>query len=46
MQDIAGIKLANILEIKNAPEGFTAWATQHGAVSIESDEQWEALLDK
>jgi Pentapeptide repeats (8 copies) len=45
-REIAGIKLANIFEIKNAPEGFTVWATQHGAVSIESDEQWGALLPK
>ena len=45
-RDIAGIKLANIHGVKNAPQGFAAWATQHGAVSIESDEGWEALQAK
>ena len=45
-QEIASIKLANIFDVKNAPEGFIAWATQHGAVSIESDEEWEALEAK
>jgi hypothetical protein len=42
-QKIRGIKLANIRGVKNAPDGFVAWATQHGAVAIESDEQWTAL---
>lgn len=44
--EIAAMKLTNIFGLKNAPEGFMAWATQHGAVSIESDEQWEALLER
>jgi hypothetical protein len=43
---ISGIKLANILGVKNAPAGFAAWATEHGAVSLESDEQWNALQSK
>ena len=45
-QKISGIKLANIYGAKNAPDGFMAWATQHGAVSIESDDQWNALQVK
>lgn len=45
-RELAGIKLANILDVRNAPEGFIAWATQHGAVSIESEEQWDALTNK
>lgn len=35
-QDIAGIKNANISGVKNAPEGFLAWATSHGALASES----------
>ncbi|MDQ2945475.1 MAG: pentapeptide repeat-containing protein [Acidobacteriota bacterium] len=45
-QKIGGIKLANIRGVKKAPDGFTAWATQHGAVSIESDDEWIALQNK
>ncbi|MGI8743905.1 MAG: pentapeptide repeat-containing protein [Bryobacteraceae bacterium] len=43
---ISGIKLANILGVKNAPDGFIVWATEHGAVAIESDEQWNALQSR
>lgn len=43
---ISGIQLANIRGIKNAPEGFTAWASEHGAVSLESDDEWMALQNK
>lgn len=43
---IANIKLANVFGVKNAPAGFLAWATEHGAVSIESDEASEALEQK
>jgi len=39
-KDIAGIELANVVDVKNAPSGFVEWALQHGAVSIESDEEW------
>jgi hypothetical protein len=45
-QKIGSIKLANIRGVKNAPDGFTAWATQHGAVAIESDDEWTALQNK
>ena len=30
--------------IKNAPAGFLNWAGQNGAVSTESDTEWQALL--
>jgi Pentapeptide repeats (8 copies) len=34
---IADIQNANILGVKNAPEGFLAWARQHGAMQSHSD---------
>jgi len=43
-QKIEGIKLANVFGIKNAPAGFLNWAIQNGAVSTESDTEWQALL--
>jgi uncharacterized protein YjbI with pentapeptide repeats len=41
-QEIAEIKLANVFGVKNAPTGFSEWATKMGAVSIESDAGWLA----
>jgi uncharacterized protein YjbI with pentapeptide repeats len=41
---IADLKLANIFGVKNAPPDFSSWATQKGAVSIESDDEWSKLL--
>ena len=43
-QKIEGIKLANIFGIKDAPPGFLNWAIQTGAISTESDTEWQALL--
>jgi len=43
-QKIEGIKLANVFGIKNAPADFLSWAIQNGAVSTESDTEWQALL--
>jgi uncharacterized protein YjbI with pentapeptide repeats len=43
-QKIEGIKLANVFGIKNAPADFLNWAIQNGAVSTESDAEWQALL--
>ena len=43
-QKIEGIKLANVFGIKNAPADFLNWAIQNGAVSTESDTEWQALL--
>src|SRR5215468_4113915 len=42
-QKIEGIKLANIFGIKDAPPGFLNWAIQNGAISTESDTEWQAL---
>ena len=35
-QRIKSLKGANIRQVRNAPEGFIQWATQHGAVTTES----------
>src|SRR5271165_232464 len=35
-QKIKSVKGANIRQVRNAPEGFIQWATQHGAVTTES----------
>lgn len=45
-QRIASMRLANIWGVKNAPAGFVAFALAHGAVSLNSDAQWEALEAK
>jgi Pentapeptide repeats (9 copies) len=42
---IADLKLANIFGVKNASPDFNSWATQKGAVSIESDEEWSKVLE-
>ena len=43
-QKIEGIKLANVFGIKNAAADFLNWAIQNGAISAESDTEWQALL--
>ena len=43
-QKITDVKLANIFGIKNAPADFLNWAMQNGAVSTETDTEWQALL--
>ena len=35
-QKVKSLKGANIWQVRNAPEGFIQWATQHGAVTMES----------
>jgi hypothetical protein len=40
---IASLKASNPYAVKSAPAGFVEWALKHGAVSIQSDEQWSAL---
>ena len=40
-QHILSIKRANLFGVRNAPAGFLEWATRHGAVQIEKDEDWE-----
>ena len=43
-QKIKAIRLADVHDVKNAPSGFLEWALKNGAVSIESDEAWNAVL--
>jgi len=38
-RDVQNLRNANIYGVKNAPEGFVAWALKHGAVQVESDPQ-------
>jgi hypothetical protein len=38
-RDIRSLKNANIYAVKSPPEGFIAWAKQHGAVQTEPDPQ-------
>ena len=45
-QEISAIKLANVYNVRNAPEGFIKWALSEGAVAIESDDDWYAKLNK
>ena len=35
-QAIKSIRMANIYQVRNAPEGFTAWATKMGAIETNS----------
>jgi uncharacterized protein YjbI with pentapeptide repeats len=37
--DVLNLKNANIFGVKNAPEGFVAYALKRGAIQIESDNQ-------
>jgi hypothetical protein len=36
-RNIASLKNTNLFGVKNPPEGFVAWAKQHGAVQTQSD---------
>jgi hypothetical protein len=36
-QQIAGLKAANIFGVRNAPEGFVAWALRNGAIQTAQD---------
>jgi hypothetical protein len=38
-QGINAIDSANVYGVRNAPNGFLAWARQHGAISVPSDEK-------
>ena len=38
---IRSIKGANMYGLHDPPAGFVDWATKHGAVQMQSDEQWE-----
>jgi hypothetical protein len=43
---INSIKLADIHGVRNPPDGFVAWALSKGAVDVESDDAWDAMLSK
>ncbi len=43
-RNITDINLANLFGVQNAPSEFLDWAKQKGAVSLESDSEWETLL--
>ncbi len=43
---IRDIRLANLYEVRNPPEGFVDWAKSKGAVEIKSFEEWQALIKK
>ncbi|WP_158942188.1 pentapeptide repeat-containing protein [Granulicella sp. S190] len=42
-QRISAIKMANIFNVRNAPQGFIKFALDNGAVSMESEEKWDEL---
>jgi hypothetical protein len=42
-KNVRSIRLANLLGARNVPTGFADWALKNGAVSIQSDDQWNAL---
>jgi Pentapeptide repeats (8 copies) len=42
-KEIGSLRLANVFGIRNAPEGFAAFAMAHGAVSAESDADWQKM---
>jgi uncharacterized protein YjbI with pentapeptide repeats len=43
--DISSIQMANVYNVRNAPDGFLAYALAHGAVSLQSDDAWAKLQD-
>ena len=45
-RDIRSIRLANIKDVKNPPPGFVDWAMGAGAVSLASDDEWNAAIEK
>jgi hypothetical protein len=45
-RDIRSIRLANIKGIENPPPGFVDWAIRAGAVSLASDDAWNAAIQK
>lgn len=43
---MASLRLANLYGAKSLPAGFAEWAVQHGALFIESDDEWTAALSR
>ena len=44
-KEIGSMRLANVYGVRNAPDGFAAFAVAHGAVSTASDDDWQKLQD-
>jgi uncharacterized protein YjbI with pentapeptide repeats len=42
----ASFRLADVHNAQNAPAGFIDWAKAHGAVDIESDDDWNAAITR
>jgi uncharacterized protein YjbI with pentapeptide repeats len=40
---IASMRMANVFGVRNAPDGFVAFALAHRAVSVASDEEWTKM---
>ena len=45
-EGIESIKWAHLSGVANAPEGFLEWSIVNGTVSLESDDEWEALKER
>ncbi len=45
-QEVRSLFLANVYEVKNAPQRFMEWAVAKGAVCIADLEEWIKLRDK
>lgn len=41
---IANIHLANIRDVENPPKGFIEWASENGAVSVDSYKEWKKVI--
>jgi hypothetical protein len=44
-KEISSMRLTNVFGIRNAPDGFLQFAQAHGAVAVQSDEEWTKLQD-
>jgi len=42
-KEISSMRLANVFGARNPPDGFIQFALAHGAVSVQTDEEWAAL---
>jgi hypothetical protein len=43
-QSIASMTMANIGGVRDAPDGFLAWAASHGAVDVGDDAVWNKMI--
>ncbi len=44
-QDVVSFRNANVRDVRNAPQGFVEYALSHGAVSVESDKDWQRMQE-